>query len=327
MPGWLLFLSGVVALAGIYAVLTLALNLHFGYGGLINFGIVAFFAIGGYTYTILTMPPPGLGEAYRFGFGFPWWLAFPAAGMVAAVFALVIGLPTLRVRGEYLLIVTFAFAEVVRSSLTNEAWLTNGARGFYSVVQPFRDLMDGQTYQVFLAVLILAVLAICYLVARFVGTAPFGRTLRAVRENEDVALSVSKDVYSFRLRAFVLGSIIAGLAGAMYVWYMTIAVPAIFAAEVTFAVWIALVIGGTGSNRGAILGAFVLLGAQQAVKFIQAPAEMAAVISSIQLMLEGLLLVVILRFRPMGLLPEQSPPPPRERKQPEAERLQKAEGI
>lgn len=305
------FLAGVITLMGIYAVLTLALNLHAGYAGLSSFGIVGFMALGAYTYAILTIGPPSGDNIYRYGFNFPWWVGFLGAGAVTAIFAFIIGLPSLRVEGDYLLIVTFAFAEIIQKLALNEGWLTNGTRGFMRIHQPFTELIPGQYYKFFLAFLVVVFVVIFYLIAQRVGKAPFGRTLRAMRDNEPAALSTGKNTYAFKMRAFLIGAVMVGMGGAMYTWYMTISVPALFGMEVTFAAWISLVIGGLGNNKGAILGTIVLLGAQQALKFIQMTPDLAPMISSIQMIIEGLVLVVILRFWPSGLIPEKSPPPPK----------------
>jgi branched-chain amino acid transport system permease protein len=110
---------------------------------------------------------------------------------------------------------------------------------------------------------------------------------------------------------FLLGAAICGFAGAMYTWYMTLALPSLFGMSVSFTAWIALIVGGQGNNKGAIVGTIVLLGAQQAFKFIQLTPELAPMISSIQLIMEGLVLIVILRYWPTGLIPEKSPQPPK----------------
>jgi branched-chain amino acid transport system permease protein len=305
------FLAGIIILIGVYAVITLAVNLHYGYAGLMSFGVVGFVAVGAYTYAILTTGMPVGADKYLYGFTLPWWLAFLAAGAVTTLFAFVIALPTLRVQGDYLLIVTFAFAEVIQKLLSNLAWLTNGTRGFINITQPFRDLVPGRNYQFLLAGLVVTIVLICFLIAQRLGAAPFGRTLRAMRDHEPAALSTGKNVYGFKMKIFLLGAAMCGMAGAMYSWYMTLALPQLFGMSVSFAAWIALVIGGQGNNKGAIVGAIILLGAQQAVKFIQLSASQAPMISAIQLIIEGLVLVLILRFWPKGVIPEKSPRPPR----------------
>lgn len=311
MSNIILFLAGVIALMGIYSLLTLAVNLHYGYAGLLSFGIVGLVAIGAYTYAIVTRGAPVGEDVYKFYFNQPWWVGFLAAGVVTTLFAFIIGLPTLRVEGDYLLIVTFAFAEVIQDLLSNEGWLTNGTRGFINIHQPFRELIPGRNYTLFLAGFIVLIVVIVYLIAQRVGTSPFGRTLRAMRDNEPATLAIGKSVYGFKMRAFLLGAAICGFAGAMYSWYMTLALPSIFGMSVSFTAWIALIVGGQGNNKGAIVGTIVLLGAQQAFKFISLTPELAPIVSSIQLIMEGLVLIVILRFWPRGLLPEKSPRPPR----------------
>jgi branched-chain amino acid transport system permease protein len=311
MLNLLLFLAGVIILMGIYALLTMSVNLQYGYAGLMNFGIVGFVAIGAYTYAIVTRGAPVGQDAYLFYFDQPWWVGFIAAGVVTTLFALIIGLPTVRVGGDYLLIVTFAFAEVIQDLLSNEAWLTNGTRGYINIEQPFRELIPGQNYQFFLAGMVVLIVILCYLVAQRLGKAPFGRSLRAMRDNEAAALATGKNIFNFKMRIFLVGAAICGIAGATYSWYMTLALPSLFGMSVTFAAWIAVVIGGTGNNKGAIVGTVVLLGAQQALKFISTTPELTPVISSVQLILEGLVLIVILRFWPLGLVPEKSPRPPK----------------
>lgn len=311
MSNLLLFLASVATLIGVYAIMTLAVNLHYGYAGLMNFGVVGFVAVGAYTYAIMTAGAPGPDDTYLFALNLPWWGGLLVAGAVTALFAFIIGLPTLRVEGDYLLIVTFAFAEMLQDLASNEAWLTNGTRGFMNIHLPLRDVISGQYYQLVLAGLVLLLVLICYLVGQRLGRSPFGRTLRAMRDNEPVALSTGKNVYGFKMRIFLVGAAMLGIAGAMYAWYMTIALPSIFGMEVSFAAWIALVIGGQGNNKGAVVGTVVLLGAIQALKFIVLTPALAPIISGFQIFMEGLVLVLILRFWPSGLVPEKSPRPPR----------------
>lgn len=306
MSSWVAFFAGIIALIGIYSMLSLALNLQFGYAGLINFGIVAFFAVGAYTYSIITVAPPGPGADYIIGLGWPKLVGLIAAGVVTVVFAFLIGLPTLRLSGEYLALVTFAFAEVVKSIITNEKWLTNGVGGFTRQAQPFRDYFgSGQSYEVFFALLVLAALALVYFLIERICQAPFGRMLKSLRENEEVAISIGKNIYGIKMKSFLLGALVAGVAGAFYVWYATLVVPDMFEADVTFIAWIALIIGGAGNNRGAIIGTLVLIMTQEMSRFFQASADMAEVLAAFRYIVIGLMLVLVLRFRPNGIFPEK----------------------
>lgn len=307
MSSYLLFVVGILVLIGIYALLTMSLNLKFGVTGLIDLGVVAYFAVGAYTYVLLTAPPPSTGlETYNIGLGLPLWVGFIAAALVAGLFSFLVGIPALRLRGEYLAIATYAAAEVVQALVSNEEWLTNGVVGYSNLPQPFRGVFEtGNSYQYFFLLLVAVSVVVVYWLLRRMQMRPFGRALRAVRESEDVALSVGKDVARYRMKAFVIGGIIAGFAGALYVSYTSLIVPTMFAAEVTWTAWIALVIGGSGNYRGAILGTAVLLSAQEATRFFQASADLASLLAASRFVAMGILLVLIIRFRPRGILTEK----------------------
>lgn len=307
MSSYLLFAVGILTIIGVYALLTMSLNLKFGITGLIDLGVVGYFAVGAYTYVLLTAAPPGeSGQTYAIGLGLPLWVGFIAAPIAAGVFSFIIGLPALRLRGEYLAIATYAGAEVVAAIAANEDWLTNGVRGYSNLSQPLRSVVEsGNSYQyVFLALLAVAVAAVYWLLTRM-EIRPLGRAFRAVRESEEVALSVGKNVARYRMKAFVIGGMISGLAGCFYVSYFTLVVPTMFAAEVTWTAWIALVIGGSGNYRGVILGTAILLAAQEATRFFQASADMASLLAASRLVAMGVLLVVIIRLRPRGILGER----------------------
>ena len=308
MSSYLLFAVGILILIGIYALLTMSLNLKFGVTGLIDLGLVGYFAVGAYTYALFTASPPGTGvESYNIGLGLPLWVGFIAAALAAGLFSFLVGLPALRLRGEYLAIATYAAAEVVKAVASNEEWLTNGVVGYSGLPQPMRGAVEaGNSYQyVFLAIVVVSVVVVYWLLRRM-QVRPFGRALRAVRESEEVALSVGKNVARYRMKAFVIGGMIAGFAGALYIGYTTLIVPTMFAAEVTWTAWIALVIGGSGNYRGAILGTAILLSAQELTRFFQASADMASLLAASRFVAMGLLLVVIIRFRPRGILTEKT---------------------
>lgn len=305
MEGWLIFVAGIITLAGIYSLVTMALNLEFGKAGLIDLGIVAFFGVGAYTYTLLTVKAPGPGDHYLIGLHLPIWAGMIGAVIVAAGFAYLVGLPTLRLGGEYLAIATYAFAEVVRQVFANEKWLTNGVVGFTGLPQPFSQYFDSSTYQFVLMFIVLVFVVVVFLMLQRLSNLPFGRTLKAIRENEEVALSIGKNLPSFKMRAFVLSAAVAGLGGAIYGWYTTLIVPSLFVSEVTWVAWISLVLGGTGNFKGAILGTFILIGAQELTRFLQASAEMATTLAAIRFVAMGLIILLIIRFKAQGILPEE----------------------
>ena len=300
-----LFLAGAVSLAGIYAIYTLGHNLQFGFTGLGNLGYVAFFAIGGYTSVILSMPRPGPDVAYIVGYGLPMWVGMIAGSLVAGFFAFLIGIPTLKLGEEYFVVVTLAFSEVLRYVLINEKWLTNGPTGFYGLERPFGRFFSGQTYEYVFLFIIVVALIIAYLVMRRICNSPFGRLLKGVRENEEVSLALGKNIYHVKMKAFIVASMFAGFAGSLYARYATLVVPEMFVPYVTFVAWLSCMIGGRGNNRGVILGCFIFVLADQFTLFAQASAAYAVRLASLRAFIMGLLLILVLRFLPAGILKEK----------------------
>ncbi|SNR22878.1 branched-chain amino acid ABC transporter permease [Actinomadura mexicana] len=302
MSAWLLFFAGVLCLAGIYATFAMILNLEAGWGGLWDLGLAGLIAVGAYFYVIVTSDSADI----AFSPGWPMWLGILGAGIFTGFVAFVIGLPALRLRGEYFLITTFAFAEVTRQIITNETGITRGAFGFTQISRPFEGLVDVSNYPYVLLGIALVAVAGTYAVTRRIGRSPAGRALRAVRDNEVAALALGKDVAAARRRLFVLAGFLIGITAPVYVWYLSSLQPGLFTAEITFTAWTALVIGGIGSLRGPLVGAFLLTVLTSATQFLQVSPEQAATLSSLQPLIIGVALILILRFRPQGLITERA---------------------
>ncbi|MFK9090772.1 branched-chain amino acid ABC transporter permease [Bacillus salipaludis] len=294
----LVFISGLVALGGIYAMLSISLNINGGILGLWDLGLVGYFAVGAYSYTLLSTGAP-------YGLGLPMIVGIIGSAVITGLFSLLIGFTSLRLRSEYLLITTFAFAEIIRIVATNEKWLTNGNVGMFGLAKPFQDIIPGEIYMLFFAGLVLAALAIFYYFAQRLAESPMGRYMRAIRENEQVTLSIGKKIFSTKLKVLVLSSSMVGVVGCFYVWYMSIIAPNMFGSAVTFTVWTALVLGGIGNNRGAVLGAFVLIFVQEATRFIPVPAEYSVVLAGMRQLISGAMLILVLRFLKQGLIAEK----------------------
>lgn len=296
------YLYSVITLAGIFGLVTLALNLQFGFTGLINFGIVAYFAIGAYAYAIVTISPPTTIDRYAFGFGASPWLGLVVAIAAAVAFAAVTGWPTLRLRGEYLALTTFAFAEVVNSLLVNVQEIGNGTRGVSGILPPLYERFPADSHE--LAFLVITVVAVAVLFAALsrLGHSPFGATLMAIRDDELAVQALGKPVSSFRMKAFLAGAAVAGVAGALYASFTSFISPGMFTADITFTAFIALVIGGLGSNVGALAGAAVFFGLEELIRSLELTPETAQLVASLRLVPFGLALILILRLRPQGLL-------------------------
>jgi branched-chain amino acid transport system permease protein len=292
-----------VSIAGIYGILSLALNVQWGLTGLFNIGIVAFVAIGAYTSVLLTVEPSATFDG---GLGLPLPIGFLAAMAVSAALALVVGLITLNLRADYLAIATIGIGEIVRLFLKNEEELTNGVRGIGGVPRPFAEL--GQVWMpVAQMVLVLVLLLAVYLLVERARRAPWGRVLRAIRENEQTVLASGKSVKSFRLQAFVFGAAVMGLGGALWAHFVGFVSPEAFMPlQTTFLVWVMLIAGGSGNTKGAVLGAFIIWaiwsGSQFATDIL--PPDMATQAGALRMGLIGLLLVLVLLFRNEGLLSE-----------------------
>lgn len=291
-----------LTLAGIYAVLTLGLNVQYGLTGQINIGIAGFFAVGAYTSAILTTDAT---DAHVGGFDLPFLLGVAGAMAASALVAVAIGWVTMRLRSDYLAIATIGIAEIIRLTLKNEDWLTNGVRGVPAIPRPFSETL-GSDPLVSLAV-VFAFMALAWWMVERARVSPWGRVLRAIRENEDGVRAAGKDVARYRLQGFVLGSAIMGMAGALYAHFIGFISPEAFLPLYgTFLVWVMLIAGGAGNNVGALLGAFAIWLLWSGTQFLtdELGAEYATQAGALRVLLIGVLLQVILILRPQGLLPE-----------------------
>ena len=288
------YLTAIATLVGVRALLTLGLNVQWGLTGLVNLGAVAFFAVGAYTSALLTVG------------GTPMLLAWPAGVGVAAAAAAALAMVALRLREDYLAIVTLGFGEVLRLFLLNEAWLTGGANGVTAIPRPMHARFSAH-YDVFYLLVVLAAVALVYLVLERLRRSPFGRVLRAIREDETVAAVAGKPVFRFKVQAFALGAAVAGLAGILFAHYLAYIEPNMFLPQESLFVWLALILGGSGNNRGALVGSIVLLGLLEGSRFAKdvIPFLTGVRLAAAQQMLVGVVLVVLMIQRPEGLLPEQ----------------------
>ncbi|WP_310618748.1 branched-chain amino acid ABC transporter permease [Flexibacterium corallicola] len=289
---------------GIYSILAIGLNVQWGYTGLFNAGIAGFFAVGAYTSAIVTSPEV-IGRIG--GFGLPIVAGWAAAMVASALIAWPIGKICLRFRSDYLAIATIGIAEIIRLVIKSEGWLTGGARGVSKIPRPFGDLPYFQSQLAFLA-LVLVVLALVYFCVERQIKAPWGRMMRGIRDNEDAAAAMGKNIEARRLEAFIFGSAIMGLGGALFVHFNRSVTPeAIDPMIATFLIWIMLILGGAGNNRGAILGVAVvwIIWSFSEMVTDQLPAEYAIKAKYMRVFVIGLLLQLVLRFRPEGILPEK----------------------
>ena len=347
-PTYFLFLFG---LGGMFGLMSLGLNVQWGYTGLINFSVAAFFGLGAYGAAIMTASNSPIAGGYNPIFGLVLGL------VLTAIVAVAIGIPTLRLRDDYLAIATLGLAEVVRKIIQNEGQWTAGTQGLRGIPRffegwpvlstlpetfpglrveaiPGRSVYLGTPFwrELLNVSLVLTFMTAAYLVLRRAHRSPWGRVLRTIRSDEDLAKALGKNTYLFKMQSFVLGALVMALAGVFFAHLQLFVNPGNHDPTTTFYVWVAVMLGGAGSNRGALFGGFVVVAIREGPRFVNEipPAflrefppqflrdtdyvgdELLFELPSIaidpgplRLLVVGLLIILVMQFRPQGILPPQ----------------------
>lgn len=294
------YLVALATIIGVQVLLTLGLNFHFGLTGLVNFGHVAFYALGAYASALLTLH----------GVGF---LPAILAGMALAVAAsLLVGAATLRLREDYFAILTLGFSELVRLILLNARGLTQGALGLPGIPRPFAAAVTGRGYAWLYLGLVALAAALAVVLCQVLARSPLGRTLRAVRDDDQAAMALGKNVLAFRLTALGWGAALAAVAGSLWAHYVTYVVPDQFTPEVTFYAWMAMIVGGPGSTLGAVLGTTGLVAVLESTRFVKdvVPVLDDAKLAALRQIAIGLGLIVLTVYVRRPGEPRRPPPAP-----------------
>jgi branched-chain amino acid transport system permease protein len=290
------YVIALLVTAEIYAILALGLNVTWGMAGIANLGLAGFMAVGAYTTALATKI-----------LGLPIGLGMLLAIATSAIFGMLVSISTVRLRGDYLAIVTLGFAEIVRLVASNETWLTNGTDGIAGIAGPWRGqltpLQFNWVYLAITTVLLISALLFCQRLAR----APYGRVLRAIRDDEVLVSVAGKHTLRFKLQAVAIGAGLMGFGGAVYAHYISYISPDVFRSLISLYVFLALTVGGTGNNFGAVLGSMILIALLEASRFVLAllPTTNAVQLAASREILIGIALLVVLRLAPEGLLPER----------------------
>ncbi|MER9525977.1 branched-chain amino acid ABC transporter permease [Mesorhizobium sp. M0292] len=286
----------------IFSLVTLGLNLQWGLTGLFNVGLAGFVAIGAYTSALLTTPD----DAARFGgFGLPILVGWAGAMVVGGIAAALTGMATLRLRSDYLAITTFGVAVVVQLVALNAQKLTGGPFGIGFIPRPFGGLAETPLlFNLSNLAVVSAVTLIAYLALEHLSRSPWGRVLKALREDERAAISLGKSARFYRVQAFAVGGAIMALAGALQAHFTGFIAPDNYLPILTFQVWVMLIVGGSGSNAGAVAGSILVwtiwAGSGTLTSVLFAPEQQARA-ASLQIVAIGVMLCVILLIRPNGL--------------------------
>ncbi|MGP3668158.1 MAG: branched-chain amino acid ABC transporter permease [Candidatus Bathyarchaeota archaeon] len=288
----LIYILDMVVFVGIYSIVSLSLNLEYGFTGLANFGKVAFFMIGAYLTAILA------------NFGYTYIICVLVAAVAAGLAGLLVSIPALRLRADYLAIVTLAFGEILRFLFKNESWIAGGVQG---ITVPPAIQIAGLSIRVSMLTHIGIVyfsLALCYLLAQLIVNSPYGRTLKAVREDELAVQVLGKNTFKYKAQLFSLSSAMTGVAGSLFAQYVRFIDPYTFEPFLTFSVWMMVILGGPANNLGAILGATVVTGLERGARIVKDYILLPVDPHNLRIMLIGALIILILMYKPEGLLKE-----------------------
>jgi branched-chain amino acid transport system permease protein len=281
------YLLHILLIAGIYVILTLSLNLIVGYTGLPALGHAAFSCIGAYTSSLLAL-----------NMGLSPWIGLMTGACIAALSAIIIGYPAVRLKGDYLALATFGLGVIVYSIAKNWVSLTRGPMGLpgipgFSVF----GLPLSEIWSYLLLVSVFVILTI-FVVNRIVNS-PFGRILRSIREDEIASEALGKDTTRHNLLVFIIGAFFAGIAGSLYAHYITFIDPSSFTVMESITILLMVIFGGMGSISGSVAGAVILVIFPELLRFLGMPSAIAA---PMRQMIYGLLLVVLMLKRPQGIM-------------------------
>jgi branched-chain amino acid transport system permease protein len=293
------FWIGVAVIAGIYGIFTLGLQLNVGFTGILNFGQAGFMLVGAYTMGLLVTDH-----------GWSLWASLPVALLASVLAGLVIGLPSLRLRTDYFAIATIAFAEIVRYATQNAGW-TGGNQGVLGYDNDWRDVLDwalprleplglGDQIQVPLLIAVWVSFLLLILLLTRIQRTPWGRVLRAIREDEDAARALGKNVFVYKLQSLGIAAALGAIAGYFFALDVTFLYPSEFEPMFTFFGYAILVLGGFGSYWGVAVGAVLLWTLLEGTRLIEWPLQPEQV-AALRFAIVGLVLILFTALRPQGI--------------------------
>jgi branched-chain amino acid transport system permease protein len=304
--GVLTYGCSFAVLALVQSTACLGLNLQWGQTGLFNVGVAGIVAMGAYTSALLTA---SAGAGHLGGLGWPIVLGCLGAMAVAGGLSMLLGQLTLRLSADTLAITTFGAAVVIDLVIRNALPLTGGPLGIGFIPRPFDSLASRPLLHEFVTLVwVAAVVGLVYHLLERLVSSPYGRVLRALREDERAAAALGKSPRAYRLSAFALGGALMGLAGALEAHTLGFIAPENFSSALTFQVWAMLIVGGSGNNRGALLGTFVIVALWSLTGLFTTallPADLQARGAALRIAVIGVLLVTIIVKRPRGLIGER----------------------
>jgi branched-chain amino acid transport system permease protein len=324
VSGWAFYATTLLVYLGVDIMAVWGLNLQYGVAGVYNFGFIVFQALGAYVGAVLTLgSPSGNGgfQAYIGGASLPFPIPILAAGLVSGLISLPVGLIALRrLRTDYQAMVMLVLSVSATLFVTNDVGLFNGPAGLSLIPQPLSSWVNPNSinWQWLYVGVTAAFCVVVYVFVHRVTSSPLGRTLRAIRDNDDAAQALGKNVTQMRMFVFVMGNVIAGISGAVLVQYIGAWAPGSWLYVETFVFFTAIIVGGTGNDAGVMLGALLVPVAFNEITRYLPQIGRPGLIDALQWIVIGLLALVFLWFWPRGVIPERRRRFPREQPQPAA---------
>lgn len=281
------YILHIMVISGIYIILALSLNLIVGYTGIPSLGHAAFSCTGAYISSLIAL-----------NFGLSPWIGLAVGAGAAALLGVVIGFPSVRLKGDYLALATFGSCVIVYSVAKNWVSVTRGPMGLPGIPQYSLFGFSFDSIHSYL-ILVLVFVAITIFVLRRIVNSPFGRVLRSIREDETAAKALGKDTTKHKFMVFIIGAFFAGIAGSLYAHYITFIDPSSFTVMESILILLMVIFGGMGSISGSIVGAIILVVFPEILRFLGMPSSIAA---QVRQMLYGLLLISLMLKRPQGLM-------------------------
>jgi len=278
------YLIHLLILIGIYLILALTLQIALGFSGLLNLGHIAFYCIGAYTSALLASA------------GWPWWLCFVSAGLLAMFFGFLLSLPTNKLKGDYLALATLGFSFVIYAIALNWVGLTRGPLGLPGIPKPEILGINFSSNLSFL-ILVLFINLLVYLLVRRIVNSPFGKAMQATRDDELAAKVLGKNTFKIKTISLMISAFFAGLAGSLYASYITFIDPSSFTLMQLIPIFCIVIIGGLASLKGTAIACVILVLLPEPLRFIGFP---SSVVGPMRQIIYALLLLLILIYRPKG---------------------------
>jgi len=299
----------IVTEAGIFAILALGLDVVWGWGGDFDLAFYGYLALGSYMAMVLTIGKPVPPVSYILGWRLPYPLAVPLAVAAVVALAAVIGAIALRnLREIYFAVTTLSAVSALYLFVENYTPLFDGYNGVYGLINPGQTALNltYNGYRIVFLGLVLVLLALVFLLVQRLSASPFGRMLRSVREDERAAAAYGRGVFSAKYRAYLFGAALAGLSGALFAVFISAFNPSAWTPSELLVIYAAILVGGRGNPLGVVTGVFaVYIGLIELTRFLPAPASRPEFGPALRQVLIGLLIILMLRFRPAGLISER----------------------